>query len=80
MTRSEAVETLREGGSTTALAEAVGVLIADTRATDEELLVALKHRGFVAEEAALALHRRKRVPLEGDHHNASRMNRVGGLV
>lgn len=66
MTLSQAVSTLRDGGPLTSLAEAVGVVASDTHSTDAELLLALRHPGFVAERAALALHRRTGAPLEGN--------------
>lgn len=58
---SNAVRTLRRGGSLTALAQAVGDLMERSipnPAATLDLIEALNHGGFVAEQGALALYRR----------------------
>jgi hypothetical protein len=67
-----AVRVLRKGGSLPVLAEAVG-LVAARAATDDaaafDLIPALNHRGFVAEQAVLALHRLLSVPIPDDRRS-----------
>jgi len=58
---SDAVRTMKEGGSLTALAQAVGDLMERSimnPAATVDLIEALEHEGFVAEQGALALYRR----------------------
>ncbi len=59
MDSSEARRALQKGGPLTLLAEAIGVLLSDPNATDDDLALGLRHRGFVAEQASLALQRRQ---------------------
>lgn len=58
MTYDEAVRILRHGGSWPELVEAIGLVISNPECSELDLLLALKHGGLVAEQAALALYRR----------------------
>ena len=66
MTTDEALKTLKEGGEWTTLAEAIGVVMSDPLTSYEALMLGLKHKGFVAGQAAMALYRRSFRPLPDD--------------
>ena len=58
MTTQEALKTLEEGAEWPALAEAIGVVMSDPMTSLEALILGLKYKGIVAEQAALGLYRR----------------------
>lgn len=62
LTRNEALEVLAAGKSNVELARAVGSLADDPDTDPKELLPALDHPGYVAEQAAIALHRMTNTP------------------
>jgi len=68
MTIVEAVKTLQEGGNLPALAEAIGIVASDPESSPNDLLLGLPHKGFVAEQAALALYRRTGRPIPDDRN------------
>jgi len=69
MTFETAGQTIRSGGTMAELGEAIGVLISSPGSSIIDLLLALKHGGFVAEQAALALYKRLNRKLPADHKN-----------
>jgi len=67
LSRQEALEALHSGGELPALARAVALLADDPATAAEELLPALDHPGYVAEQAAIALHRMTGTPWPEKH-------------
>ncbi|MEX2140800.1 MAG: hypothetical protein WD894_16170 [Pirellulales bacterium] len=57
-TLDEARDVLRSGGSIPDLAQAIGVLISDPTTSLDDLRLGLRYKGFVAEQAELAIERR----------------------
>jgi len=66
MTLADAVRLLRTGGRWADLGEAIGVVIASPESSVFDILPGLKHGGFIAEQAALALYKRTGRPLPED--------------
>lgn len=66
MTLEQARRTLKEGGDLPRLADAIGVIASDRTTSDVDLKLGLRYEGFVAEQAALALYKRKHLPLPKD--------------
>lgn len=66
VTYPEAIEKLKRGGPWHELAEAVGVTIQSPECSELDLLLALRHGGVVAEQAALSLYRitGRRMPVD----------------
>jgi len=58
MTREEAVRQLENGGELVELAEAIGTVASDPGSSLDDIALGLRYRGFVREQAALALYRR----------------------
>ena len=54
----EARDLLKSGGSMAELARAIGILISDATSSLDDLRLGLRYRGFVAEQAELAIERR----------------------
>jgi hypothetical protein len=54
----EARNVLRSGGSMVELAHAIGLLISDPTSSLEDLRLGLRYRGFIAEQAQMAIERR----------------------
>jgi len=58
MTLQTARQLLRAGGNLADLGEAIGVVVSSPQSSVVDLLLSLKHGGFVAEQASLALYKR----------------------
>jgi len=65
LTLEEAIVVLRSGGALVDVAEAIGVVISSSESRLDDILLGLSHGGFVAEQAAMALHHRTGRPLVG---------------
>lgn len=63
MNLTEAVRLLRYGSELPQLAEAIGVVVSSPNSSLFDIAMGLKYRGMIAEQAALALHKRMSVPL-----------------
>lgn len=66
MNLEDARRTLQESRDYVRLAEAIGVVAGDPASPLEDIIVGLRHGGFVAEQAALALYKRTGRPLPED--------------
>lgn len=66
MTLDEARKQLSTGGALVDLMEAIGVIAHDPRSSVDDLLLGLEQPECVAEQAALALHRRTERPISQD--------------
>ena len=62
LSHAEALKIVAESGNSAKLAEAVGSLGDDPATKPEELLPALHHGGYIAEQAAMILHQITRTP------------------
>jgi hypothetical protein len=59
----EAREVLIKGGDLVELEEAIRTIISDPASSLDDIRLGLKHGGIIAEQAAIELHRRERIPL-----------------
>ena len=66
MTLEAARRILMQGGELVELAEAFTAIATDGSASLEDLILGLRHPGFVAEQAALTLYKRTGRPLPDD--------------
>jgi hypothetical protein len=68
MNLDEARQALQESRDYVRLAEAIGVVISSTASSLEDIMLGLRHGGFIAEQAALALYKRTGRPLPEDRN------------
>jgi hypothetical protein len=69
---NEARAVLIKGGDLVELAEAIGTIIADPSSSLDDIRLGLQHGGLIAEQAAIALHRREGIPFPEQRINQVR--------